>query len=34
MDKGIILEDGFPEEIFENPNHQRTREFISRFLND
>ncbi|MDU3211466.1 amino acid ABC transporter ATP-binding protein [Anaerococcus sp.] len=33
MDKGIILEDGSPEEIFENPHHKRTREFLSRFLN-
>ena len=34
MDKGIILEDGSPKEIFENPSHQRTREFLSRFLNN
>ena len=34
MDKGIILEDGSPKEIFENPTHNRTREFLSRFLNN
>ena len=34
MDKGIILEDGSPKDIFENPNHNRTREFLSRFLNN
>ena len=34
MDKGIILEDGSPKEIFENPHHDRTREFLSRFLNN
>ena len=33
MDKGIILEDGSPKEIFDNPTHDRTREFLSRFLN-
>ncbi len=33
MDKGIILEDGRPEEIFLNPTHDRTREFLQRFLN-
>lgn len=34
MDKGIILEDGSPKEIFENPTHNRTRTFLSRFLNN
>lgn len=34
MDKGIILEDGVPEEIFYNPKHNRTREFLSRFINN
>lgn len=34
MDKGIILEDGKPEEIFNNPKNERTREFLSRFLNN
>jgi len=31
MDNGIILEDGSPEQIFENPIHERTREFLKRF---
>lgn len=34
MDKGIILEDGRPEDIFYNPTHDRTREFLSRFINN
>lgn len=33
MDKGIILEDDSPSEIFYNPKHDRTREFLARFLN-
>ena len=28
MDEGKILEEGTPEEIFENPKHERVREFI------
>lgn len=32
MNQGIILEDGSPEEIFTQPKHDRTREFLSRFL--
>lgn len=28
MDEGRILEEGSPEEIFENPKHERVREFI------
>lgn len=31
MDNGIIVESGTPEMIFENPEHDRTREFLSRF---
>lgn len=34
MDKGIILEDGRPNDIFTNPTHDRTKEFLSRFLNN
>ncbi|WP_073997246.1 amino acid ABC transporter ATP-binding protein [Anaerococcus urinomassiliensis] len=34
MDKGIILEDGIPNDIFTNPTHDRTKEFLSRFLNN
>lgn len=29
MDKGEILEEGTPEEIFEKPSHQRTQSFLN-----
>ena len=32
MDNGEILETGSPENIFNNPTHVRTREFLSRVL--
>jgi len=32
MDKGIILEEGSPKEIFQNPKEARTREFLQRYL--
>ena len=32
MDKGVIAEEGTPSELFGNPKNQRTREFLSRFL--
>ena len=32
MDQGIILEQGSPEEIFVHPKNDRTREFLSRYL--
>ena len=32
MDKGIILEEGTPKEIFQNPKHERTRDFLKRYL--
>lgn len=31
MDKGVVLEQGTPQEVFEHPKHQRTQEFLSRF---
>ncbi len=34
MDNGIVLEDGTPEEIFENPKEDRTRAFLHRVLRD
>ena len=34
MDKGVVLEDAAPVELFGNPKHQRTREFLSRYLED
>ena len=32
MDKGVIAEEGSPEQIFNNPKHERTREFLKRTL--
>lgn len=32
MDKGVIAEEGTPEEIFENPKQERTKEFLKRIL--
>lgn len=31
MDKGVIEEEGTPEEVFDNPKSERTKEFISKF---
>lgn len=31
MDKGVIAEQGTPEEVFENPKNERTRQFLSRY---
>jgi putative lysine transport system ATP-binding protein len=33
MDKGVIAEQGSPEQIFGNPQQPRTREFLARYLN-
>ncbi len=33
MEGGIVLEDKSPEEMFTNPEHERTREFLKRILN-
>lgn len=33
MADGVICEDGTPAEIFENPQRDETREFLSRFIN-
>lgn len=33
MDKGVIEEEGTPEEIFNNPKKERTREFLKRTFN-
>lgn len=30
LDEGLILEDGPPEQIFENPQKERTRKFLSQ----
>ena len=34
MDGGVIVEDGAPEEIFNAPKEQRTKEFLSRLLGE
>ena len=33
MDKGKIVEEGAPEEIFQNPKSERLKEFLSSMLN-
>ena len=32
MDKGEVVEQGSPEEIFSNPKEERTRQFLARYL--
>ena len=32
MDGGIVLEEGTPDEIFNNPKEERTKEFLSKIL--
>nr|WP_302647641.1 amino acid ABC transporter ATP-binding protein [uncultured Dysosmobacter sp.] len=34
MDQGVILEQGTPQEVFGSPREARTREFLSRYLED
>ena len=34
MDNGVIEEQGSPSDIFNNPQKERTKEFLSRFLNN
>lgn len=31
MDKGVIAEEGTPEQIFNHPQHERTKEFLYRY---
>jgi len=31
MDNGVILEEGTPDEIFNNPQKERTKEFLKRY---
>ena len=33
MDQGVIVEEGPPEQLFGNPKHQRTTDFLSRYRN-
>lgn len=30
LDKGRIVEDGTPKEVFEHPKNERTREFFAK----
>ncbi len=32
MDQGVVLEEGVPSEIFENPQNERTQSFLSKVL--
>jgi ABC-type histidine transport system ATPase subunit len=32
MDQGTVIEEGRPTEVFANPQHERTRAFLSRIL--
>lgn len=32
IDEGIIIEEGTPEEIFNNPKHPRTKDFLDKVL--
>ena len=34
MDQGVIAEQGSPSKLFTSPEHPRTREFLSRYLED
>ena len=33
MNDGVICEEGTPEQIFENPKRDATKEFLARFRN-
>ena len=32
MDNGIIIEEGTPLQLFENPQNNRTKEFLKRYI--
>jgi ABC-type polar amino acid transport system ATPase subunit len=32
IDQGVIVEEGTPEEIFNNPKEERTKEFLGQIL--
>lgn len=34
MYEGVILEEGSPEDIFNNPKNDRTKKFLSRIIRD
>ncbi|MDY5931458.1 MAG: amino acid ABC transporter ATP-binding protein [Candidatus Ornithospirochaeta sp.] len=33
MDQGVIVEEGSPDQVFDNPENDRTRKFLSSYLN-
>lgn len=34
LDKGVIVEDGTPEEVFSRPKSERTRQFLANYYRD
>ena len=32
LDEGVILEEGYPRQIFTAPREERTRRFLERFI--
>jgi polar amino acid transport system ATP-binding protein len=32
MDGGVVVETGPPEQVLDNPQHQRTRSFLAKVL--
>ena len=32
IDEGVVLEEGKPEDLFMNPQEERTKEFLSKIL--
>ncbi len=32
IDEGVVVESGSPQQVLENPQHQRTRDFLSKVL--
>ncbi|MGZ0218519.1 MAG: peptide ABC transporter ATP-binding protein, partial [Acidimicrobiales bacterium] len=32
IDEGLIVESGTPDEIFDNPKHERTKAFFDKIL--
>ena len=32
MDEGLVVEDGLPADVFNNPQHPRTKEFFSKII--
>jgi len=32
LDEGVILEEGPPQQIFSDPHHERTKQFLQRII--